>query len=206
MTTPAQPMSKSTNDGQLASGLHFALSSVAESLASSVSALLAKRLKAHADASTDGLRQAVKEVKDLVPSLLEVEFTRGLLKDDEGARMQRAMLVHLLTAAELKSIVANPVGTLVANPADDEVLTSEQAAKLLHVSRSHVNTLLDNGRLGEVSKTAGGHRRVSKAAVLAYKAKGKERQSKSLEAMTEASQALGLYDDELEGIPRRSKR
>jgi hypothetical protein len=54
---------------------------------------------------------------------------------------------------------------------------------------------LDAGALGGVSRTAGGHRRISKAAVLAYKADSKARQTKGLDAMAQASERLGLYAD-----------
>ena len=100
-----------------------------------------------------------------------------------------------------------PLATSIdAAPDETDELTSEEAAKLLHVSRTHLNTLVDTGRLGEVSRTAGRHRRISKAAVLQYKAASKERQAKGLDAMAEASERLGLYDQELEGVPVRSKR
>jgi excisionase family DNA binding protein len=90
--------------------------------------------------------------------------------------------------------------------ADEEELTSEAASKLLHVSRTHVNTLADSGALGVVRRTDGGHRRISKAALLKYKALSKERQSKGLDAMVAASQKLGLYDAELEGLPVKAGR
>jgi excisionase family DNA binding protein len=79
-----------------------------------------------------------------------------------------------------------------AAPGEDEVVTSEEAAQLLHVSRTHVNSLVEAGKLGPVSLTEGGHRRISKAAVLHYKAGSKQRQARGLATMTEASQRLGL--------------
>jgi hypothetical protein len=74
------------------------------------------------------------------------------------------------------------------------------------MSRTHVNSLMDSGALGFISRTAGGHRRISRAAVLAYKQDRRQRQAKGLEAMTGASQRLGLYEGELESIPRKKKR
>lgn len=69
------------------------------------------------------------------------------------------------------------------------------------LSRTHVNSLADSGALGVVRRTGGGHRRISKAALLRYKALSKERQSKGLDAMVAASQKLGLYDAEVESLP-----
>lgn len=44
------------------------------------------------------------------------------------------------------------------------------------------------------------------AALLKYKALSQERQAKGLDAMVAASQKLGLYDAELEGLPVKSGR
>lgn len=66
--------------------------------------------------------------------------------------------------------------------------------------------LADSGALGEIRRTAGNHRRISRTALLDYKARSKERQAKGLDAKMEASQKLGLYDDELAGVPRRAGR
>lgn len=90
--------------------------------------------------------------------------------------------------------------------ADDEELTSEAAAKVLHVSRSHLDALVKSGQLGEIRSTAGGHPNISKAAVLNYKAASKERQAKGLDVMVEASERLGQYDHELIDAPVRNKR
>lgn len=84
-------------------------------------------------------------------------------------------------------------------------LTTEEAAALLSVSRSHVISLIKSQVL-TASRTSGGHHRISKAVVLAYKAEMKNRQAKGLDAMTAATADMGLYETELEGIPHRTKR
>jgi len=191
-------------EAKLSSGLHFALSNLAASLAAQVSSAISKQVKAQMG-GTEAIR---KIVKDLMPALLEREFTRGLLDNEEGARKRRAMLVHVLTTADLRDFRLDPIGPLAARASEDEddSLTSERAAELLHVSRTHLNTLLDAGLIGGVSRTSGGHRRIPKSAVLAYKEISKQRQARGLEAMAEASRSLGLYKDELKGIGRRTKR
>jgi len=85
-------------------------------------------------------------------------------------------------------------------------LTSQAAAKLLHVSRKHLDTLVESGKLGDVGRTAGGHRRISKDAVLRYKLVSKARQAKALDVMVESTERLGLYDREVEDKPARNRR
>ncbi|MBK5148594.1 helix-turn-helix domain-containing protein [Burkholderia sp. R-69608] len=75
----------------------------------------------------------------------------------------------------------------------------------LHVSRTHLNALVDEGKLGEIRHTEGGHRRIPRAAVLAYKNKTRLAQREGLAGMTEASKRLGLYEAEVEGLPVRRK-
>ncbi|MYM81804.1 excisionase family DNA-binding protein [Duganella sp. FT50W] len=86
-----------------------------------------------------------------------------------------------------------------------EDLTTEETAKFLSLSRSHVNSLVDANALPAI-RTSGGHRRVPKAALVEYKQNMKARQAMGLDAMAEASSAMGLYDGELDGIPSRHKR
>lgn len=203
MSTLARSTPAALTQQQLASGLHFALENVAQSLAAQVTEAITARTKRQANSEVIG-----QVVRDVLPGFLEKEFTQGLLKNQAIARKRRAMLMHLLAAADVQAFVDGPAEapTDVVAEDDGEQLTSEGAAKLLHVSRTHLNTLLDAGALGDVSRTAGGHRRVSKAAVLAYKADSKVRQAKGLDAMAQASQRIGLYNDELVGVPRRAKR
>jgi excisionase family DNA binding protein len=188
---------------QFTSGLHFALENVAQSLAAQLTAAILARTRRQANSKEIG-----QVVSDVLPGFLEQEFAQELLQSQEGSRKRRAMLMHVLTAADVQVSAGDPASALtgVAAVDEDEQLTSEAAAKLLHVSRTHLNTLLDAGMLGEVSRTAGGHRRIPKAAVLTYKAESKARQAKGLDAMVKASQRLGLYKGELAGVPRRAKR
>ena len=89
---------------------------------------------------------------------------------------------------------------------DTKELTSGEAAKLLHVSRRHLIRLVEAGELTDVRWTFGGHLRIAKTAVLKFKSACKNRQKKSLQVMVRASERLGLYDQELAGVPVRAKR
>lgn len=145
-----------------------------------------------------------------IPGVLQAELENSLLASGPEFRAKRAKLAHVLSSAELAEAVpavmeAMP-GIAEAAPGEDpRALTSEEAADLLHVSRSHVNALADAGTLGEVMRTAGGHRRLSRAQVLAYKEQCKRTQAKGLEAMIAASEKAGLYDLELKAAPRRRR-
>ena len=121
---------------------------------------------------------------------------------NSNRRKQAGVSVTVLPTAEAAHAVPS-AGPSTSASEDDEELTSHAAARLLRVSRSHLNTLADSGALGEMRLTAGNQRRFSKAALLDYKTRSKERQSKGLDTMMEASRKLGLYGDELAKAPRR---
>lgn len=193
-------------EGPVKGGLDFVLAEMAKAL----SALLAAKIKTNVATSATRANAIHRLLKDDMLIMLEEVFFRGLLAtNDERARQQRAILMHLLSTADVRRLspaLANSAFSNAAAPSEEEIVTSEEAAKLLHVSRTHINSLVEAGKLGPVNLTQGGHRRISKAAVLSYKADSKHRQARGLAAMTEASQQLGLYDNELIGIRRKAKR
>lgn len=208
MTAAAPTASVPSLDHQVVGGLHVAFEGITKALVAKVNTLIAQQLGRQAASKT-----IEQKVAAMMPVVLEQAFILDFLQDNQdSARLRRAILSHLLSAAELQnvggSVLIAPLAGMPseAAPTDAEELTSEAASKLLHVSRTHLNTLVDTGQLGEVRRTAGGHRRISKAAVLQYKAASKDRQAKGLDAMVEATERLGLYDSELDGIPVRSKR
>jgi len=210
MQSTAQPpvKTRAPRSSKVAGELRTILGDLAGSMSTHLASILAKETKG----------VAVKELRRVVsramPQVLEAEFKRELLASEPAARKRRVLLTHVLSGIDARDGAAESavprgrvVDALAAENVDNEdVLTSEQASKLLHVSRTHVNSLLDAGALGPLTRTAGGHRRISRSAVLAYKLQSKQRQAKGLEAMAEASRRLGLYEGELEGIPRKKKR
>ncbi|SEF35311.1 DNA binding domain-containing protein, excisionase family [Variovorax sp. NFACC28] len=209
MTTLARTASAPSLDIQGRKELSFVLADITAGLAAKLSSLVNAQLTAKKISP----KAVEKVVAEKVPGLLEEAFVTGLLVSKAAAE-QRAVLLHLLSTVQVQSLgltekalprdSAASAGAREAS--EDDELTSEAAAKLLHVSRSHLNTLADSGALGEIRRTAGNHRRISKTALLEYKARSKERQGRGLDAMMAASQKLGLYDDELAGIPRRASR
>jgi excisionase family DNA binding protein len=192
----------------LQAGLHRVLGALSKDLATQLSALVNAQFggKQH---SREVFEKAVAE---RVPVLVEQSFFTNFLSDKEVAREHRALLSHVLSTAELQATVgidwvvcapkSKDASKAVGSADDaDEWLTSEAASKLLHVSRTHLNTLADSGELGDIRRTHGRHRRISKVKLLQYKERTQERQSKGLDAMVTASQKLGLYNAEFEGLP-----
>lgn len=106
-----------------------------------------------------------------------------------GTQLRMALVGRL---ASLQS-GASPQAVLATTAAgDDEVLTTAQAAALLEVSRPYFSMLCDAGKLGEVLKTEGGHRRVSKGAVEAYRAAQTQTVADAVSPRAAAMEA-GLY-------------
>lgn len=152
-----------------------------------------------------------KQIADAMPTIVQRAFVTGLLADGKKPREARVLLTHVLSTAEmqndsaLRDLLRNAVPQAFFMAPEDEV-TSEEAAKLLFVSRTHVNKLVREGLLGEVRSTEGGHRRIPRAAVLAYKAEMKIKQGRALDKMMEATARMGGYDEETAALPVRGKR
>lgn len=166
------------------------LQDVVGRLSGRISARLAAELAPKVKASEAKLRSLFNVT---VPHVLQTEFESSLLSRGAVARAARAKLAHVLSVAELREAVPEGSARAVA-PGRDDHLTSEEAAELLHVSRSHVNTLADSGVFGDVIRTAGKHRRLSRARVLAYKEQRKQSQAKGLQAMMAVSEGPGCMN------------
>jgi excisionase family DNA binding protein len=63
-----------------------------------------------------------------------------------------------------------PVAPLPAEAGAEDMLTTFEAAARLNISRPTVSMLCNQGKLGGVIKTEGGHRRIPASAIEAYKA------------------------------------
>jgi excisionase family DNA binding protein len=176
--------------------LQLALDSFARALAKKVLALISPSLPDQATRTKIG-----RSLDEQFVGLLEAEFANNLLRDLAKTTIEKRMLLtHLLAEANFKALTID--GLQKENVVDVDVenavqlLTSEEAAKMLRLSRTHVNALIDAGKLGDVIKTEGGHRRITRSAVLDYLEARKVTQRKGIEQMMEESAKLGLYDDE----------
>lgn len=201
MTAVAQISTPFDPDEQISPLLVTALSGITSALSDGLSKLIRAELKKHSDGAA-----VESAVKNALPGLLERSFQDSLLAVTAETRDRRIAMLHLLTTAEVQSLNGNFLFSASAARTEiSESLTTEEAATLLGVSRTHVISLIKSHAL-TASQTSGGHRRLSKAGVLAYKTEMKTRQSKGLDAMMAATTDMGLYETELEGIPRRAKR
>jgi excisionase family DNA binding protein len=90
--------------------------------------------------------------------------------------------------------------------ADVMYLSSDQAARLLNVSRACFDKLVRAGELPAIHAPSGGRRRFSKVQLLDYKRRRRIVQRDGLTRMMTATARMGLYDAELKGLPRRAGR
>ncbi|MDP2366829.1 excisionase family DNA-binding protein [Rhodoferax sp.] len=144
-----------------------------------------------------GKRKAVpkalaNQLADALHQVLEATTEQG--------RNTRLMLMrHLL---DIESQVAGiEISTTIATA--DDLISTAQAAQLLGYSRPYVAMLIDQNKLKGATVSAGGHRRVSRAAVLAWKAK---HQVSSQPADIRAEgQKIGAYKSTEAAVVRRVK-
>lgn len=121
--------------------------------------------------------------------------------DDDSARALRLnMQIHLAR-------VSNAGG---ASPAVDDVdmLSTEEAAKLMKCSRPHVAMLIDAGKLAGGVKSRGGHRRVPKQSVLEWVRATQEAAGSDKDYRKAAAEA-GMYavpDEVYVAAARKSRR
>lgn len=226
MATLSVPALPTMLERQLIEGIQFALEDLTRSLVTRVTELLQEQVHGPRMSAAKSLQALAQAVATQMPAILEQEFMARLLSNDPAARQHRAVLSHVLSAAEVQAVGADfaplrlptrqthdggAVNELTdisqAHGDDGEEVTSEAAAKLLHMSRTHLNTLADTGALGPVRRTEGGHRRLLKVHVLRYLAVTQSRQLQGLEQMVAATDELGMYDEEAEALrPHRSRR
>ena len=77
---------------------------------------------------------------------------------------------------------------------EDEVVSPERAAELLHISRPTLLKQLDGGELP--FHYVGTHRRITMADLLEYKRQRQEKGKAALQTMVELAEDMGLYDTE----------
>lgn len=74
-----------------------------------------------------------------------------------------------------------------------KMLTTQQAANILNVSRPYLVHLLDRGEISSTRKTS--HRRIRLDDLLAYKRQRDEKRFAGLRELIQMSEEFGLYDD-----------
>ena len=82
-------------------------------------------------------------------------------QDDDAKALRLAMQIHL-------ALVSNGIRSKPAQAEGVEMLSTEEAAKLMDCSRPYVAMLIDADKLEGGVKSKGGHRKVPKASVLKW--------------------------------------
>jgi len=127
-------------------------------------------------------------IRDLEKSLGHLTAPRLVGPNNETYVLPEALYGVLLDAA--RQLAAG--NGVVVLPYGHE-LTTQQAADLLNVSRPHLVSLLESGRIP--FHKVGTHRRVRLQDLLAFKhARDGERRA-ALQAMVDEAQQVGIYDE-----------
>jgi excisionase family DNA binding protein len=138
----------------------------------------AKDEEAAVEAFGRALRVVRPHAKLIAPDGREIPVPTAIYKVLE-------QVIPLLITDHAVSIV--PVGAL---------LTTQEAADLLNVSRPHLVKLLDKGVIRfERSNEPGSHRKIRFADLMEYKHKLDMERRQQLRKLTEMSQEAGLYDE-----------
>jgi len=131
-----------------------------------------------------------RELETEISVLVANELDRLLsLQTAEGKAIRMALIAKLAGSEMGSAISAAPSRAMAA----DAMLTTAEAAAKLEVSRPYVSMLCDQGKLGEVVVTEGGHRRVRSSAVDAYLS-ARTKQHEGAKSPREAAADAGLYD------------
>jgi excisionase family DNA binding protein len=117
-----------------------------------------------------------------------------------ASRSARLQLIRHLVDIESQSVgIEMPKSVATAN----DLISTAQAAELLGHSRPYVAMLIDQNKLKGATVSAGGHRRVSRASVLDWKAKHQVT-GKTTDLRTEGQKA-GVYKSTEADAVRRVK-
>ena len=139
--------------------------------------ITAEKEQAAVQAFGNALRVVRPHAKLIGPGGKEIPVPKSIFKVLE-------QVIPLLAADCAVSIV--PVGHL---------LTTQEAAELLNVSRPHLIKLLDEGVIPfERAEGPGSHRRIRFEDLMEYKHMRDSERRKQLRKLTQLSQEAGLYD------------
>ena len=117
---------------------------------------------------------------------------------DEASRNAR-----LSAQLHLASVADSLVGGARTPAHGDRMLSTVEAAEIMACSRPYVATLIDSGKLTGATKTSGGHRKVSLAAVEAWLA---SREPSGETDYRQAGKAAGIYGVEEAVVMKAARR
>jgi excisionase family DNA binding protein len=134
-----------------------------------------------------GVQPAPIQLRDMLIAAFDDAVLVGRGQYMGTAKDARAALLLLVSASNITTRVFE-----AATPSGERgrMLSTEEVAKRLNVSRPYVIKLADAGKLGVVEKTEGGQRRISAEAVEAYRGELQSRSRKALKELGEDSQEI----------------
>jgi excisionase family DNA binding protein len=148
-----------------------------------------------ADEATTYLLESTElaEVVDLVRALrergIEVPPRRPALVDSEGHQLE---LPQSVFEALLQVITAMSQGQGVTIAPHNALLTTQEAADFLGISRPTLVRLLDTDQISH--ELRGRHRRVRLSDLLDYQERSHSNRRRALDRLTEEGEAAGLYE------------
>lgn len=134
----------------------------------------------------------------MVIDLLEILRRRGRKVPAAGARLVSAdgtkeiVLPDELHEALVRAAEALAKGYAVTIAPKNTMLTTQQAADLLSVSRPTLTKLLDEGKIPYERPNS--HRRIKLSDVLVYQRRRREESHAALDELTRMSIEMGLYE------------
>jgi excisionase family DNA binding protein len=114
------------------------------------------------------LAEAIGSITGALSDQVATALHQVLEATTPQSRNARLMLIRHLVDIESQTLGFEIPEPLIAST---DLISTAQAAELLGYSRPYVAMLIDQNRLQGATVSAGGHRRVSRAAVLEWKAK-----------------------------------
>jgi len=162
---------------------------------------------------TSPVRTSASHTDPLGPLAEAIGSITGALSDQVATALHQVLeattpqsrSARLMLIRHLVDIESQTVGIEIPEPliASTDLISTAQAAELLGYSRPYVAMLIDQNLLQGATVSAGGHRRVSRAAVLAWKTKHQvTARSSSLRA---EGQKAGVYQTPEAEAMRRLK-
>ena len=114
------------------------------------------------------LAEAIGSITGAMSDQVATALHQVLEATTPQSRNARLRLIRHLVDIESQTVGIEIPEPLIANT---DLISTAQAAELLGYSRPYVAMLIDQNRLQGATVSAGGHRRVPRAAVLEWKAK-----------------------------------
>lgn len=152
-------------------------------------------------AVTDQERSTLAKVEDLLSDLdLKSRPERPWLVSSEGEEIELPELVwHLMHQVVTELAQGNSVTVVPIH----QVLTTQEAADILNVSRQYLVELLDAEAIAFTK--VGTHRRLRLSDLMAYKQQRDATRREGLSRLTKTSQKLGLYGKSFKAQQCQSK-